>query len=249
MKRSDFPPLPIYPPLSDPDAPVEDTEHVSRLVLQGIELHWTQLLAEEGWHGLAHAFQANASEHPITSGFRVAVSTMLLGLTGERRRISWPATWQQHVKQAVLQRMGHEMQPNGLRWRLFMWLRPKLGRVRMATEEVQVYQSACPHISAGGKHNPQLCIDYLHRMQGRGYDGADFLLSQAHAILSCALEPVMPPDQPFDAFRQAQDLDGAARRVLELLQEAMDATGDTPTDGPCTCPHCDNGHGCCCCKE
>ena len=211
-----------------PDMPMDDVEHTSRLVLEGIQLHWGRVLEQEGWHGLAQSLRAKVDQSLHSMAFCVSVRTMLLGLTDVRRHVEWPATWQQHLKQRTLRWLGRESPfpwpPDGWRWCVERWLHRKLGNVRMASEDVQVYRSACPHISAGGNHHPQLCIDYFHRMQGRGYDGADFLLSQAHAVLFEALEPVLPPDQPFDAFRQTQALDSAARRVLELLREAMEAT-------------------------
>ena len=233
--------------LANGDDPVEDIDTTGCLVLRGIELHWAQLLTEEGWHGLAYELSADTGQDFRRHAFYVSVRTMMLGLTDERHVIKWPRDWKQHLKQAVINRMSRK--DVVWWWRLRRWLRWWLGPVLHEQEEVQVYKSACPHINAGGNHNPRMCIDYLSRMDQRGYLESDYLVSKAHAILSCALEPVMSPGQPFDAFAMTQGLDSAARKVLELLREAMDATGDTPTDGPCTYPHCDNGHGCCCCKE
>ena len=206
-------------PIFDPNAPVEDTNTASRLVLEGIELHWARLLDRESWFGLAHALRAGTEYDLTTSGFHVAVRTMLLGLTGERRRITWPATWQQHVKQAVLAWLSRESEfsypPEGWRWCVERWLDRKLGYVRMDTEEVQVYQSACPHISAGGNHNPRLCIDYLTRMDRRGYSEVDYLVSRAHAYIMSAVQ------SGAETYERAHRLEEAGHQVIGLLQEAL----------------------------
>lgn len=233
----------------DPDALME-METTSRLVLEGIQLFWGQLLTQEGWHGLAQSLRPDGGPDIRNHAFYVAVRTMLLGLTDERRRISYPATWQQHLKQALFLRLGHNVDLGSRRWRFRNWVQRKLGRVRLTTEEVQVYQSACPHISAGGNHNPQLCIAYLSRMDQRGYRESDYLVSKARAALELGLEGGLATQHPLERMER---LEGVAHTATDMLEAALEAMGredrEPPKDGPCACPHCDNGHGCCCCKE
>lgn len=206
----------------------------TRLVLERIRLTCAEEFTTEAWYGMVQSLGVDAWADQRAFAIALRASTHILGLADQRRRIHWPATWQDHLRKDFLHWLAskgwvteadRDDPPTGWRRTFWQWVykhvHHRLRAVKYTTEEVQVYKSACPHIDAAtSQHGTHFCIAYLTRLDQRGYRKSDYLVSKARALLVAALEA----ERDLYGGHSLRVMD-AARHAVDMLEETLEAMG------------------------
>ena len=135
--------------------PVVEAPMVTKRVLEKVRLNVAERLSKVQLAGLAAALRAEVIEEHLTHSILAHFQTFLLGanfhtvLLEEEVVIPVPATWWDHLKEAILHRMLDR------NYRRTDWLTKRIKYVELTkkvTKHEKVATHLCPHVVVPGDH-------------------------------------------------------------------------------------------------
>ena len=139
--------------------PVAEAPMITKRVLEKVQLNVGERLDKVRLHALASSLRGKLLEEHLTHSILVHFQTFLLGgnfkdvYLEEEVKIPVPATWWDHLKEAVL----HRMLDRG--YRRTDWLTKQIKYIELTkkvTKHEKVATHLCPHVAVPGDHRGDL---------------------------------------------------------------------------------------------